>query len=273
MDLWEEYLRSERGGQFGDLAKVYLEAVQGPESLRSLDAAHEIATTLRQRTQNNLRAVFANERIMTAAEKPFFSNYLSHPKVSNQDKAELLYRLMLAQFDSGHRRLAQESALKVLELVGYEGPLAENAAMTVGICSWISADYDNAIRDFDWFLRTYTESPLAPRASFYLSRVYLELGLYVESYIELRVLQEMYPRSHHADAARGTLASLSTHHEKMILAMDATAVDGVRVARLQQDPDPAERWQVTETNSANRFFTAEVDPQSKVEDRLAMAPR
>ncbi len=269
LEIWNNLAQFEAGTTEGELAQVYIEAIEGPQSIPAFEVAYDILVMQARRANNHYRSLFSNRRVMDAAERDFFANYLSHPAVPRQDKVELLTKLMFAYHEAGHKQEAIDSALKVLELADYEGPFAENAALTICQNYWTNNDYQDALQNFEWFLGTYPGSPMAPRANYYKSMAHFEMGNYARAYVEFAVLQEMYPGSKYAGLAARYTGSLQQHQAERILALGDDPAAPVQQARLANDNDPREFWRLADTNPMNRFFQASVDPTEESEKRLA----
>lgn len=266
---WQELVSRYPNSEQARVAEVYLEAIRGPESIPAFEAAYKIGEMQSRRARNPYRSIFSNDRVIGSADRPFLAEYLSSPGIPDSQKVEILNKLMFSYHQLGQHNDSRDVALKVLELSGYRGPYAENAAMTVCLSHWMSADYPRAIDNFEWFLRVFPSSREAPRANYYKARVHLEVGQYKTAFIEFEVLQKMYPGTEHARQAHRYAGALRLHYGDW-LEQQSVDQDLARLleGRLINNNDPSEWWTVADGSAIEALFNAEVADAGEVEADL-----
>ncbi len=223
-------------------ARIYIEAVLGPKSVAAIEAADELGRLQAKHGDNPLRAKFSSFRVLEAAEKPFFQEYLASPAITAKDKSELLYTVLFNAQSAGQYEKVRSTAGAIFSLVGYDTRPAERAAFAVGMSHAMQRNYVESARQFEAYLRYYPNSESAPEASLWLGRSYQLDGQVEDAAVQFAVTARLYP---------GTdSAAMATRIREALLLAD-TRVKGLAaqtdretgaIAKLKKPLRPEEAW-------------------------------
>lgn len=227
-------------------AAIYREAVLGPKSIAALEAAHELGR-LQQEVggSGGIRWQFSAHRVLEAAEKPFFQDYVTDPNISNQNKAEILHVVLWNARGADQPERVRALAARIFGLVGPDDRSYEQAAYAYATSFLAERNYGEAVMRLEEFVRMYPNAVTAPDACLWIGKACQTLGNIEDALVYYAVTNKAYPSSEAAAVARRLTA--------VLMATDPIAKDLAKVpvnsdaalARLRQPLEPAGPWKGT----------------------------
>lgn len=255
--LWDDVRKSAQKSPAGIRAAVYAEAVRGPQSVAALEAAFVMGRRQREVVENPVSCIFSNWRVIEAGKRDFFQEYLSHPGVSSKDRAEVLYKVVYAHYQTASYEKVQEMAPGIYDLIGYHNELAEKTVVMVGLSYWLQLRYDEGIQVFEEFLRVYPNSKRAPQVGLYLGRCYHGRFDYAGAIVQYGVTAEMYPDTAAGKECKNLYGMLLGHDDDGTWLAEAKRRKPSVLSRLNTPLDPATVWAAHPPKTAERLASAE----------------
>jgi len=241
--LWDEVVSRWPDSTEAIEARVYAEAIRGPQSIAALEAAYRIGYMQSRDLGNPYNALHSDMRVLKAADQDFFKEYLASPDVLPSEKAELLYLVLFHAHQAAKYKKVPELAAQIFDLVGYEPLVAEKAAFSTGLSYLLRLMYDEAAEYLEAFLQAYPESRDAPRASLHCAQAYDRSRRKQKAFIQYVLTEELYPGTEEAKEAVICYESMLKHHRERILVSNVSEAKAVRLAQLRRPIRPETVWE------------------------------
>lgn len=191
---WEELAAEHKGTPAARRAEVFLEAMRGPQSIAALEAAHEIAS-LQKDVEGYLRATLSNMRVVEAAKRPFFEEFMESPSITRNEKAEIFYIILVNSHQAGLFSDVEPLARRILALNPENRRLRDRASFAIPMSWFMQSENERAAEGFEQYIKEWPLGEDTDRAILYRAQALYTLGKIADAYIELQVLLELYPNS------------------------------------------------------------------------------
>lgn len=281
--LWTNMSKDYKGTADGDTGSVFCEAITGPKTIASLEALHELSILQHEQAGNINGAMMSNQRVISACKKPFFRDYIKSADVPKSDKIEMLGIELYATYMGGELTEVKSVADQIFSLSEYKGKIAEEAAIAVGLCNQKLGYYQEAIKNYENFVRAFPSSSKVPQALLNMAMTEHLRGNFIEAAAQYAVLVEMYPKSKAAHEAKSrliVLKELENNQDNWNLdAKIVTERDTIQTYLHPKTPnDLAQLWpcspvySVSEASSqTTKTLAASLVDNTKQQHRLAQA--
>jgi hypothetical protein len=216
LSLWKDVKEKNSESSAARISDVYIEAVEGPKSIAALEAASEIAALQTKYVSNFMPAALFNSRVVDASKKDFFKNYIASEDIPVDDRAELLYKVMLNYHMINKNEDVERIAKEILSMNPEAEIIRDKAQFAISMSWFMRSDHEMFIHEAENYLCDWPSGKEAPRSFLYLGKTYQMICNIPTSLAYFKLCVELFPRTKAAELAQNEINVILAHDKNGI---------------------------------------------------------